>query len=482
MTLRVTRSMLFRSTLWNIQRNSRRLANLQEMLGSGRKINRPSDDPAGILRMLPLKVDLEKLARNKGNIALSKEILNIGTSALQDASSLMIDARGLALQGANGTMSKQDLESLGKQVDQILGQMVSLANTNRAGRYIFGGSKTLTQPFELTDEGGVTRVLYKGDGNTVKVEIGPGLETATNLPGDQVFMSHERGPTTYEGRTGIKAGSGTDNGVGMDFLLVRHTTTHLSGTLHGVTLASTSAAKDTLLGSGHTVTISSGPAVSIDGGPAVSFTPGSGASDVTVKGPKGGEIHLDLSGWDGTVPTSFNLDSSFKLSLDDGKTWEEVDATAAIPSNLQLVDSVTGKVTNVDPRGVYLAGDEVVMYEGTFDAFQSLIALRDTLDNTHDFSGPRQKEILRKLVGQLDEAHDGILEALRTLGGRIQKMELVRGRVEDMEVSLTDALGDVRDIDLADTIMKMTQQETLFQSSLAVGARVVQPTLLDFLR
>ncbi|HHI67749.1 MAG TPA: flagellar hook-associated protein 3, partial [Planctomycetes bacterium] len=56
MSLRVTRSMLFRSTLWNIQRNSRRLADLQEMLGSGRKINRPSDDPAGILRMLPLKV------------------------------------------------------------------------------------------------------------------------------------------------------------------------------------------------------------------------------------------------------------------------------------------------------------------------------------------------------------------------------------------------------------------------------------------
>ncbi len=482
MTLRVTRNMLFRSTLWNIQRNSRRLSSLQEMLGSGQKINRPSDDPAGILRIIPLKVDLEKLARNKDNIALSKEILNVGTSALQDASSLMIDARTLALQGANGTMSPEDLKSLGKQVDQILQQMVSLANTNRAGRYVFGGSKTLTAPFELVEEDGVTRVLYKGDGKTVKVEIGPGLEEATNLPGDQVFMSHDRGATTYEGRTGIKAGSGTDNGVGMDYLLVRHTTTQLSGTLHGVALASTSAEKDTLLGSGHTVTISSGPKISIDGGPEVSFTPGSGASDVVVPGPNGGEVHLDLSSWDGTVPTSFQLDSSFKLSMDDGKTWTEVDATGTIPSNIQLVDSVTGKVTNVDARDVFMAGDEVVTYEGTFDAFQALIALRDTLNNTHGFSRDRQKEVLQKLLGQLDEAHDGILEALRTLGGRIQKMELVKGRVDDMEISLTDSLGDVRDIDLADTIMKLTQQETLFQSSLSVGAKVIQPTLLDFLR
>jgi len=482
MTLRVTRAMLFRSTLWNIQKNSRRLSTLQEMLGSGRKINRPSDDPAGVLRMLPLKVDLKKLARNKENIALSKEILNIGTSALQDASSLMIDARGLALQGANGTMSEQDMKSLGNQVDQILQQMVSLANTNRAGRYIFGGSKTLTSPFELTDEDGVTRVLYKGDGNTVKVEIGPGLETATNLPGDQVFLSRNRGATTFEGRTGIKAGSGTDNGVGMDFILVRHTTTQLSGTLHGVALASTSASNDTLLGSSHTVTIASGPSISIDGGPPVSFTPGPGATDVTVKGPNGGEVHLDLSGWDNTVPTSFSLDSSFELSLDDGKSWTQVDATAPIPSNIQIVDSVTGLVTNVDARGVHTAGNEVVMYQGTFDAFQSLIALRDTLNNSYGLDRNRQKEVLQKLLGQLDEAHDGVLEALRTLGGRIQKMELVKGRVEDMELSLTDSLGDVRDIDLADTILKMTQQETLFQSSLAVGARVVQPTLLDFLR
>jgi len=478
MGLRITQSMLFRNTLWNIQKNSRRLSILQEMLASGRKINRPSDDPTGLLRLMPLEVDINKLARNKENISLTKEILGSGTGALQDASSLIIDARTIALQGANGTLSQSDRRSLAQKIDQILSQMLAIGNTKRAGRYIFSGAKTNTAPFSLVTQNGITWVRYNGDGNVIKVEVGPGIEAETNIPGDQIFLSRNRGETEYEGITGAKAGSGTDSGVGIDILQVRHLSTTLSGSTHGITVAATSSSSDTLLGAGHTVTVGPGYRISIDGGDPVTFQ--QGATDVEVTAPNGGVVHLDLSNWDGQS-TTFTLNSSFKLSI-DGTDWTEIDVTSTIPENVQLVDSVTGYVTNVDPTDITLAGDEVVTYSGTFDVFTTLITLRDVLNNKYNLSKSRQTNLLKNLIGEVDNAHEMILSGLRELGGRMERMELVKGRVEDMEISMKDVLGDVRDIDLADVIMKLTQQETLFQTSLAVGSRVIQPSLLNFLK
>ena len=266
--------------------------------------------------------------------------------------------------------------------------------------------------------------------------------------------------------------------MGIDILQVVHTTTTLSGSTHGITVASTSSSEDTLLGAGHTVTVGPGNRISIDGGDAVTFS--SGATDVTVTASNGGVVHLDLSNWDGNT-TTFTLDSSFKMSI-DGEDWTEVDVTGTIPSNVQLIDSVTGYVTNVDPREIDLAGEDIVTYSGTFDVFTTLITLRDTLNNDYGLSKQRQGTLLKTLIGEIDNAHEMVLSGLRELGGRMERMELVKGRVEDMEMSMTDVLGDVRDIDLADVIMKLAQQETLFQSSLAVGSRVIQPTLLNFLK
>ena len=85
-------------------------------------------------------------------------------------------------------------------------------------------------------------------------------------------------------------------------------------------------------------------------------------------------------------------------------------------------------------------------------------------------------------MGELDNCHDQVLNSLRELGSRSEKLDLVNTRLINMEVSLQDAMGEVRDIDLAETIMEMSQQETLFQTSLAVGSRVIQGSLLDYLR
>lgn len=483
MTLRVTQSMLFQSTLANIQRNSRNLSVLQERLASGQRLNRPSDDPAGILRLMPLQVALGKLELHKESISLATETLNTGAAALQDASELMIDARTLALQGMNGSLNASDRRSLAQEVDQVLQSMLGLANASHGGRYLFGGTEILAAPFELLAGAGGERVVYRGNGARIQVEVGPGLKSPVNLPGESVFMAIQRGETRFQGTTGARAGSGTDSARGMGTLLVRHTGSSLAGAPAGVALGAASAEGDTLLGAGHTITVTgSGPnfQFSVNGGPPVDYATTGAATDLVLEDPSGGKVHLTLTGFAGPAG-AFTLDSSFKLSTDGGASWTEVTVPPAAQSNVQVLDSATGLVTNVDASGIRAVGDERLLYEGTFDVFSTLIALRDALAGEGGLSAEALGQDLQTLLGEVDRAHEMLLDGVRELGGRVSRLELVQNRVEGMVVSTQDVIGDVRDIDLAETILEMTQQETLFQASLAVGARVVQPTLLDFL-
>jgi len=53
---------------------------------------------------------------------------------------------------------------------------------------------------------------------------------------------------------------------------------------------------------------------------------------------------------------------------------------------------------------------------------------------------------------------------------------------EERLVALRSQLSDVEDVDLPQTIMEMKLQETAYQASLATAAKVIQPSLLDYLR
>ncbi|HEV7962737.1 MAG TPA: flagellar hook protein, partial [Actinoplanes sp.] len=53
---------------------------------------------------------------------------------------------------------------------------------------------------------------------------------------------------------------------------------------------------------------------------------------------------------------------------------------------------------------------------------------------------------------------------------------------QDRLLSVTSQLSDVEDVDLPKTIMEMQLQQTAYQAALAASAKVIQPSLIDFLR
>jgi flagellar hook-associated protein 3 FlgL len=82
----------------------------------------------------------------------------------------------------------------------------------------------------------------------------------------------------------------------------------------------------------------------------------------------------------------------------------------------------------------------------------------------------------------LDVAIDRVVTTLGKVGARFNRVETMRNAAEDQLLTLTTSLSEAEDIDLPKTIVELQMQEVAYKAALGATARVVQPSLLDFLR
>lgn len=85
-------------------------------------------------------------------------------------------------------------------------------------------------------------------------------------------------------------------------------------------------------------------------------------------------------------------------------------------------------------------------------------------------------------LARLDTAISTVQTGLSSVGARYNQVERSRQAADDMVFNLTKSLSDIEDIDLPKTITDLSLQQTAYQAALAAGARVMQTSLIDFLR
>ena len=191
MDLRITPQALVSQTVASLQQNENVLANLQEQASTGLRILQPSDDPVAAVQALATNAQNLQLGSYLNNITTSQATLNASSSALQQAGTLLTQATSLATQGANGSNGSTALSTLATQVNAILGQVVSLANTqDPSGRYVFGGTATRTAPYVVTGtdaQGQPTGVQYVGSNEDAETAISPQQSVGTAQRGTAVF-------------------------------------------------------------------------------------------------------------------------------------------------------------------------------------------------------------------------------------------------------------------------------------------------------
>ncbi|GIP19090.1 flagellar hook-associated protein FlgL [Paenibacillus montaniterrae] len=85
-------------------------------------------------------------------------------------------------------------------------------------------------------------------------------------------------------------------------------------------------------------------------------------------------------------------------------------------------------------------------------------------------------------LGNIEAAVERISLSLSEVGARMNRFELIENRIGDEKVSLTTLRSSVADVDMADAIIQLQLQQNVLQASLSVGARVMQTSLLDYIR
>ena len=103
---------------------------------------------------------------------------------------------------------------------------------------------------------------------------------------------------------------------------------------------------------------------------------------------------------------------------------------------------------------------------------QSLITALHTKDDT----------IIDNMLTKLDKHLDKVLTAMGEIGGMSNRVEFIKTRVEENEITFTSLLSKVQDVDMAEAIMYFKNLENIYRASLSVGSKVIQPSLVDFIR
>lgn len=125
----------------------RRFTTAQEQISTGKKINRPSDDPRGAAAVIDLRTSQSEINQMKRNAGAASDVLLASDGALDHYENLIDRARTLLMQGASGTTTPVSRGALAAEVDNLRIQMLAIANSQREGIYLFGGTRQDEPPY-----------------------------------------------------------------------------------------------------------------------------------------------------------------------------------------------------------------------------------------------------------------------------------------------------------------------------------------------
>jgi len=177
------------SFLLGMEQIQQRGETAQRELTTGLKINSVSDAPDQISSLWQARSELDQTQQIDTNLARVKSEVDTSENALQSAVSLMDRAQTLGAQGATGTSSAQTRQDLANELGAVLQQMVSTANTNVEGRYVFAGDSDQQAPYSIDLNQRTPIGAYQGSLATRQIQHPDGSQFAVSKTAQDIFDS-----------------------------------------------------------------------------------------------------------------------------------------------------------------------------------------------------------------------------------------------------------------------------------------------------
>lgn len=527
--MRVTNNMLTNNLLWNVNKNLNSMNVYQKQLASGKRIHTPSDDPIGVTKVIKYKSDISQNEQYKSNTRDAIAWMELTENSLMDTKDILQRIRELNVQGTNGALSQEETSKIGIEIDQLRKELIKVGNASVAGKYIFSGfatDKPLFNPdgsynvnFTSSKVANPDKVEYEtGFSSKMTVNTHPldvyGMVVESNYFTDNMPVASGEGTpatqTVVEGTFDLNADYTTAGSlnvtVGGTVFTVDSST--LDGTSTPLTKEQVVAALEE--GVNGTTKLKDVVDVYYDvndklviknknfgGGAPNAIVGPTHASYVktTTAGTAGGGVTHTGGAVTGTLPGTGN--ASFVVNYNGVQKKITIDMTAAVDAptlqglmqtalNTEFSEFPANTVTATVGANIAISVNGV--NDGTVPSLEvDYIAstkskLISDIENLVSNLKNYDTAAIQNSLTDIDEHIDSAVTSIAEVGSKTNRLEFIDNRLDDDKLSLTKLLSEVYDVDAGEAIIMMKALENVYRASLSVGSKVIQPTLVDFIR
>lgn len=405
------------------------IQSLQAQIATGKSILRASDDPVAAVNLSVAKEQRNLLERFETNAHDAKRRLALTDGALQQAINVMTRISELAIQAANDTYGTQDRAAIEREVDELTGVMVSIANTRDArGLNLFGGFRTDIDAFKQHPDG---RITYEGDAGQRQLKLSESLQVTTSLDGANAFMRVE----TPDGSQSV-----------FDMLkTAKHTISTAAATTRQATAIGSATVDFTL--------------------PRDPITVG-----FTLTGSKGSTtISTDVS--------RGNL-TGFVTAINAQTGVTGISALVDSNGALALTETFNGDISmeDMEIQGVDF-GEEDITYFANFNSYDGM---GRKIGETRKLTDTDQ--IVSSSVNNLNKTIEHITTQMAFIGAQMNKTDNQLQVLAERKISVSEEISEIGDADLTELITELQSMILNRDAAQQAFVKIGQQSLFDYLR
>lgn len=149
--MRITQRSASNTIKANLARGAEQLELAWRHVASGKRVERPSDDPAAVARILSYRSLQSEVAQRRFQAEQGLSVLTTVSSAFDEAGKVMAKAQELALASGSGGASEEDRKVMGKQVEEMLAQLQDIMDMKYDDRELFGSPGTFYSSTDMSN-------------------------------------------------------------------------------------------------------------------------------------------------------------------------------------------------------------------------------------------------------------------------------------------------------------------------------------------
>lgn len=509
--MRITLASQSSSASYLINSSYTTLARLQQQVASGKRIQKPSDDPVAADQSLSYAQGISDINRFLTNANLAGDFMSQTGNVLDEFYNQIQEIRTTAMAANTATSTAESRSASIDKLKAIKSRLVDLANTTHMGRYIFAGHRSNQSPLaHLHTFGSSVAMTPASITGTADLSTPISLGTPANI----IFTDASGATTATVALTNGMTGSQITGAINSAFASAA-APDKLSASLDGagrLIISNTTGGYQPVIGVSASSDASALSALGLSSGVthgSGGFTPQASPGTLTINGvavavnaadtPQALAARINLQTPSTKVTAS--VDAGGKLTLSQKSVDEKNVMTVSASGGYSLTNIFGASPAEEIASGYTYGGDSgaIKIQTGPFTS-ETVNRTADRIFNLGGVAEPDDPDIFTLIddlsdaikagdvnttneqISLVDRASSRAMVSRVDVGARIQNLDNVKTSLSSSQDNLKELRSKTEDADIAQTIVSMQAQEQVYQASLFSASSIFRLSLMDFLR